>query len=94
MMKRRNIKRSGCAVLFVLNDLGHGSDELLAIVDGFELFRDGHFVEAVGGGDEDVHLRRLGRDDFGVERLLAQIHLTTVRLGNGDRRHYALRLNL
>ena len=78
----------------MLNDLCHGCDELLAIVDGLELFRNCHFVEPVGRRDENVHLRGLGRDDFSVERLLAEIHLTSVSLGDRDGWDNALGLTL
>ena len=77
-----------------LFNLGHGSDELLAVVNGLELFGNGHFVKAVGRRDEDVHLGGFGSDDFGVERFLAKIHLTSVGLSHGDRRNHALRLDL
>ena len=77
-----------------LINLGHGGDELLAVVNGLELFRNGHFVKAIGRRDEDVHLRGFGSDNFGVERFLAKINLASVGLGHGDGRNHALRLDL
>ena len=93
--KQKHEDKTGARVRGVgLNNLGHGGDELLAIVDGFKLFGNGHFVEAVGRRDEDVHLRRLGRNHFRVERFLAEIHLATVGFGYRDRRNHSFRLNL
>ena len=42
--------------------------------------------EFVSVGDHDVHLAGLGRDDLGLDGVLAQEHLATVGLLDGDGR--------
>ena len=48
--------------------------------------------EIVIGGNHNIHFGRLGRDNFSVQRILAQEHLTSISFIDRNRRNFAQNL--